>query len=213
MQEAQVACLAAEGHTNLEIGAQLFISPGPRSTTCRRCSPAPHQLPPAAPALPGLTRTADRARWHRRWRRGPAGDPRWRLRQMRAPLDGEGRCVVTHLERSPVTRHMLGAGPRRGPAALGRRIHRDGRPAAADQQPVVPGLGLPRMPLRLCCERAAELTADPPPRGQQAPTAAASFVSPESATRAGPGSSTDAIATLRGRPFSRQFLACDGADL
>jgi hypothetical protein len=31
--------------------------------------------------------------------------------------------------------------------------------------------------------------------------------------RAGLGSSTDAIAALRGRPFSRQFLACDGADL
>jgi hypothetical protein len=100
-----------------------------------------------------------------------------------------------------MTRHMLGAGPRHGPAAIGRRIHRDGRPVAADQQPVVPGLGLPRMPLRLCCERAAELTVDPPPRGQRAPAAAASFVSPESATRAGPASSTDAIAALRGRPF------------
>ena len=63
------------------------------------------------------------------------------------------------------------------------------------------------MPLRLHCERAAELTAGPPPRGQQAPTAAASFVSPKTATRAGPGSSTDAIAALRGRPFSCQFLA------
>jgi hypothetical protein len=112
-----------------------------------------------------------------------------------------------------MTRHMLGAGPRHGPAALGRRIHRDGRPVAADYRPVVPGLGLPRMPLRLCCERAAESTADPPPRGQRAPAAAASFVGPESATRAGLGSSTDAIAALRWRPFSRQFLACDGADL
>jgi hypothetical protein len=45
------------------------------------------------------------------------------------------------------------------------------------------------------------LTADPPPRGQQAPTAAASFVSPESATRAGLGSSTDAIAALRATVF------------
>jgi len=66
---------------------------------------------------------------------------------------------------------------------------------------VVPGLGLPRMPLRLCCEQAAELTADPPPRGRQAPTAAASFVSPESATRAGLGSSTDAIAACAGDCF------------
>src|SRR5262245_31682891 len=73
---------AAEGHTNLEIGARLFISPGPRSTTAQGVLQARHQLPPAAPALPGLTRTA------------------------------------------PVARHTLGAGPRHGPAAVDRRIHR-----------------------------------------------------------------------------------------
>jgi hypothetical protein len=39
------------------------------------------------------------------------------------------------------------------------------------------------------------------------PTAAARLVSSESAARDGLGSSTDAIAALRGRPFSCQFLA------
>jgi len=80
------------------------------------------------------------------------------------------------------------------------------RPATRISLPaIVAGLGLPRMPLRLRRERTAELTADPPPRGQQAATAAASFVSPDSATRGGLGSSTDAIAALRGRPFSCHF--------
>ena len=40
------------------------------------------------------------------------------------------------------------------------------------------------------------------------PTAAASFVSPDSETAGVLGSFTDAIAALRGRPFSCQFLAC-----
>src|SRR5215468_11491386 len=57
---------------------------------------ARHQLPPAAPAPPGLTRTAHPFRGHRRGQRGPAGDPRWGLRQMRAPLSGRDAAWVTY---------------------------------------------------------------------------------------------------------------------
>lgn len=49
------------------------------------------------------------------------------------------------------------------------------------------------------------------PAGATRPTLTGGWVS-ERATRAGLGSSTDAIAALRERPFSRQFLACNGAD-
>ena len=35
--EVQAARQAAEGHAKPEIGALMFISPGPRSATCTRC--------------------------------------------------------------------------------------------------------------------------------------------------------------------------------
>ena len=65
VQEAQVARLAAEGHTNPESGAQLFISP--RS--------GEHNLRRVFSKLGVSFRRQLRLR-HRRGRRAPAGDPR-----------------------------------------------------------------------------------------------------------------------------------------
>jgi DNA-binding CsgD family transcriptional regulator len=88
VQEAQVARLAAKGHTNPEIGAQLFISPRTAEYHLRKVfSKLGISSRPAAPAPPGVTRTAHRLRASP-GRRAPTGDPRWGLRQMRAPLSG-----------------------------------------------------------------------------------------------------------------------------
>jgi DNA-binding CsgD family transcriptional regulator len=85
-QEAQVARLAAQGHTNPEIGARLFISPRTAEyhlhKVFAKLNISSRRQAPAGGSAPGTSTDAS------------------------AP-QREGRCVVTHPERNPMTRHTL----------------------------------------------------------------------------------------------------------
>ena len=71
-------------------------APGPPVPTCARCSPSSASAPVGSSGTAWrnsngacLLRTSP-------GRRGPAGDPRWGLRQMRAPLSGRDAAWVTY---------------------------------------------------------------------------------------------------------------------